>query len=71
MLSFSYNNCFCLPTECFCSKTKRTVMCGTEEYAMISFSCEKPCGRLVTFDILTIPITPNYFKDYFCKMSFI
>ncbi|GFR59088.1 transcriptional repressor NF-X1 [Elysia marginata] len=31
--------------ECFCSKTKRTVICGTDEYAMVSFSCEKPCGR--------------------------
>lgn len=31
--------------ECFCSKTKRTVICGTNEYAMVSFCCEKPCGR--------------------------
>ncbi|GFN83518.1 transcriptional repressor nf-x1 [Plakobranchus ocellatus] len=30
---------------CFCKKEKRTVICGTNEYAMISFSCEKPCGR--------------------------
>ncbi|RUS75090.1 hypothetical protein EGW08_017144 [Elysia chlorotica] len=33
--------------QCFCAKTKRTVICGTDEYTMISFSCEKPCGRLL------------------------
>ncbi|XP_012946753.1 transcriptional repressor NF-X1 [Aplysia californica] len=34
--------------ECFCTKTSRTVLCGTENFKMVSFSCEKPCGRTLS-----------------------
>ncbi|XP_059163306.1 transcriptional repressor NF-X1-like [Physella acuta] len=31
--------------ECFCKRATRNALCGTEEFKMIGFCCEKICGR--------------------------